>query len=71
MTWKIGFRPEIENDLIEAANWYDSKAHGLGREFIEEFWNAIAVIQERPLTIAVATNGMRSFRMKRFSYLIH
>lgn len=71
MTWTIRFRPEVEHDLIEAADWYDSKAPGLGGEFIEEFWNAIDVIQERPLTIAVAANGMRPFRMKRFSYLIH
>jgi len=71
MTWKIRFRPEIEEDLIEAADWYDSKFPGLGTEFIEGFWTAIDVIQLRPLTVAVAMNGLRPFRMKRFSYLVH
>lgn len=36
MSWKVIARPEVESDLAEAADWYDSPLEGLGAEFREE-----------------------------------
>lgn len=36
MKWKVVARPEAENDILEAANWYDTQRAGLGDEFVEE-----------------------------------
>lgn len=49
MSWQVEFRPEVEQDVAEAAIWYEKKQRGLGREFVEEIiqvWNSLA---ENPL----------------------
>jgi toxin ParE1/3/4 len=45
MKWRVVIRPEVERDVDEAANWYESKQAGLGAEFVEEViqvWDALA-----------------------------
>ena len=36
MNWQVVARPQAENDVIEAAEWYDTQRAGLGDEFIDE-----------------------------------
>ena len=36
MSWRVEFRPEVEQDMAEAASWYESRQPGLGTEFILE-----------------------------------
>jgi toxin ParE1/3/4 len=43
MTWQVVSRPEAENDVIEIAEWYDSRSDGLGDRFVEEI---LAVLDE-------------------------
>ncbi len=33
MSWRVVVRPEIEKDLRQAADWYDSHEEGLGSRF--------------------------------------
>lgn len=49
MSWRLEFAPEVERDVAEAANWYETRQPGLGVQFIEEVirvWDALA---ENPL----------------------
>lgn len=49
MSWRVVFRPEVEQDVVEAADWYEARQPGLGAEFVEEIlrvWDALA---ENPL----------------------
>ena len=69
--WTIRFRAELEADLRDGQDWYDSKVSGLGAEFLQEFWAAVDRISERPLSFAVAPNGLRPCRLRRFSYVVH
>jgi toxin ParE1/3/4 len=49
MNWRVVIRPEVEQDVAEAAIWYESRQTGLGVEFVEEViqvWDALA---ENPL----------------------
>ncbi|MEI6083579.1 MAG: type II toxin-antitoxin system RelE/ParE family toxin [Verrucomicrobiota bacterium] len=49
MNWRVEFRPEVEQDVAEAAGWYEARQPGLGREFVEAIigvWDALA---ENPL----------------------
>jgi hypothetical protein len=69
--WHLSYRPEIEDDVCEAATWYDDKRAGLGDEFVAEYVSAIRRIQDNPLLFAIAKNGLRPCRLKRFSYIIH
>ncbi len=46
MNWRVDFRPEVEQDVAEAAAWYEARQPGLGAEFVEEVicvWDALAV----------------------------
>jgi hypothetical protein len=36
MSWRVVVRPEVADDLKDAAEWYDSRVEGLGDEFIRE-----------------------------------
>ncbi|QDU97794.1 type II toxin-antitoxin system RelE/ParE family toxin [Lignipirellula cremea] len=69
--WQLSYRPEVEDDLFDAVAWYDDKRLGLGDEFLLEFMAGIQRIRDNPLLFAVATNGLRPCRLKRFSFLIH
>jgi toxin ParE1/3/4 len=45
MKWRVEFRPEVEQDMAEAAAWYEARQAGLGVEFVEEVirtWDALA-----------------------------
>ena len=49
MNWRVELRPEVEQDVAEAAAWYEARQPGLGVEFVEEVirvWDALA---ESPL----------------------
>jgi mRNA-degrading endonuclease RelE of RelBE toxin-antitoxin system len=49
MKWRIDFRPEVEQDVADAAMWYEIRQEGLGADFVEEVirvWHALA---ENPL----------------------
>ena len=49
MSWRVAIRPEVEQDIADAANWYESRQPGLGIGFVEEvirLWDALA---ENPL----------------------
>ncbi len=50
MSWQVEFRPEVRDDVAEAARWYEAKEAGLGREFMDEIvrvWDAVAELGEK------------------------
>jgi toxin ParE1/3/4 len=45
MKWRVDFRPEVEQDVADAAMWYEIRQQGLGADFVEEVirvWRALA-----------------------------
>ena len=69
--WTARFRPEIESDLRDGEDWYESKLQGLGHQFLEEYWRVVDRVVENPLQFAIAPNGLRPCRLKRFSYIVY
>ena len=69
--WHISYRPELEDDVVDAIAWYDDKRPGLGEMLLVEYLAAIGRIRDNPLLFAVAANGLRPCRLKRFSYIVH
>ncbi|MDB6024510.1 MAG: hypothetical protein JWM68_733 [Verrucomicrobiales bacterium] len=72
MNWRVEFRPEVEQDVAEAAIWYESRVTGLGREFVEEVivvWDRLA---ENPLLHCRQhpTKNIRWRYPERFPYRI-
>jgi toxin ParE1/3/4 len=44
MTWRVVLRPEVEEDVVEAAQWYESRHTGLGVRFVEaifDVWDSL------------------------------
>ncbi len=48
MSWKVVVRPEVEMDISEAAEWYDSRRAGLGAEFKIEVLRIFDDLMESP-----------------------
>ena len=46
MNWQVFSRPEAANDVIEIADWYDSRDEGLGDRFIEEFLTVVDALKK-------------------------
>jgi hypothetical protein len=49
MNWQVVARPQAENDILEAAEWYDAQRAGLGDEFIEEILTVFDALELNPL----------------------
>jgi plasmid stabilization system protein ParE len=72
MNWRVEFSPAVENDVAEAARWYNARQAGLGAEFVEEIiqvWDALA---ENPLLNCRRhpTKNVRWRYPKRFPYRV-
>jgi hypothetical protein len=67
----VQYRPEVAEDLRDAAGWYDDKRAGLGDDFLTEFWAAIDAVTDRPPSMAITSMGLRACRLSRFPYVIH
>jgi plasmid stabilization system protein ParE len=72
MSWRVEFRQEVEQDVAEAAAWYEARQSGLGAEFVEEIvqvWNSLA---ENPL-LNCRRHSVKNIRWRypeRFPYRI-
>jgi plasmid stabilization system protein ParE len=49
----VELHPDAQLDVIEAADWYDARATGLGDELVAEFDATLATIVEAPHTYVV------------------
>jgi toxin ParE1/3/4 len=48
MKWRIGVRPEVEQDILNAVTWYEEKREGLGDEFREEVIRVLDSLENNP-----------------------
>lgn len=62
--------PEAVQDLVEAANWYEQKSIGLGREFVECIEECLQLIGSHPLMCPLAHKAYRRAKVRRFPYVI-
>jgi len=49
MNWRVVIRPEVEQDVAEAAKWYEAREAGLGAQFVEEVIRVWDSLSENPL----------------------
>jgi plasmid stabilization system protein ParE len=71
MIFKIEFRKEALNDLLNTINWYEKQVPGLGDEFYIAFSNEIRTIRHNPLIYATKYREIRKAITKRFPYIIY
>jgi plasmid stabilization system protein ParE len=66
----LEFLEDAEDELIEAALWYDGKEPGLGKRFRDEIAHVLARIAEDPLLWRERPGGYRRVNCPVFPYYV-
>ncbi|MBI5025569.1 MAG: type II toxin-antitoxin system RelE/ParE family toxin [Nitrospirae bacterium] len=64
----IIFLPEAEEEMYEAARYYESQASGLGIDYLSEVERAVASIAESPETWPKFDGELRRRLVRRFPF---
>lgn len=70
MTLRVRFRPQAITDVDEAANWYEARRPGLGKEFRLALDAVIELIQQNLALYQVAYGAARRAALRRFPYTL-
>ena len=68
MRYRIIVSPEAEEEIAEAARWYDAREKGLGREFLRAFRAVTGTLRRNPLLYQVIAGQARRAFFRRFPY---
>ncbi len=66
----IGFLRAARADALEAREWYDRQAAGLGRDFVSALDTTLARIAASPKHFAEIRPGIRKANLARFPYSV-
>ena len=64
----VKFLPDAEEEMYEAAKYYQSQTTGLGNDFLSEVERAIASIAQSPLTWPKIEGELRRRLVRRFPF---
>lgn len=72
MSWRVEFRPEVEDDVADAAAWYEAREATLGSAFLKEVIRVWDRLARDPLTGARGRCSLevRWLYPERFPYKI-
>ena len=68
MTVTLRLRPEAEQDLSEAATWYEAQQKSLGHQFLDEVAVTLDAIQNAPLMYPIVHRDVRRALLRRFPF---
>lgn len=71
MLRRIIVRPEAEDDLSAAFDWYESQRPGLGRDFAREISHCIDSIAESPFLYALIDGTLRRALARKFPFAVY
>ncbi|WP_368428830.1 type II toxin-antitoxin system RelE/ParE family toxin [Sulfuricaulis sp.] len=71
MTLEVRLRPEAEQDLADAATWYEEQRQGLGHEFLDEVLTMLTSIAETPLMYPDVHRNTRRAVIHRFPFSVY
>jgi plasmid stabilization system protein ParE len=66
--WSVRFTQAARAESIEAQDWYEAKASGLGRRFRAEIENVVERMAANPRQFAVVFKTLRRPRAHKFPY---
>ena len=69
-TWRLILRPEAEEDLQSAVDWYEDRRAGLGREFTTCIEAALALMLAQPSLGSLVFRDVRRHLVRRFPYAV-
>jgi plasmid stabilization system protein ParE len=68
--WSVRFTQAARAELIEAHDWYEKEAPGLGRRFRAEIDKVVEGIADNPERYALVYKSLRRARLKKFPYAL-
>jgi len=68
VTLPVRLRSEAEQDLEEAAGWYECQRNGLGQQFLDEVLLTFKTISEQPNLYPHVVRGARRALIQRFPF---
>lgn len=71
MTPRLLLREEAAADARDAFQWYETRAAGLGSEFLRALRAELAAIERAPLQFDVVVGDIRRVRLRRFPYSVY
>ena len=71
MTRRVVFRPQAEEEALEARRWYESRRPGLGQEFGQAMDGLLARVVANPLAFPIAHHETRRAVFSRFPYAVY
>lgn len=64
----VGFRPAANQDLLEAATWYESQQPGLGIRFFEDLDRVLSRIEESRGQFPIVYRDIRRALLRQFPF---
>jgi plasmid stabilization system protein ParE len=64
----VVFLPEAEQEMLEAARYYESQASCLGADFLSEIERAVVSITESPMMWPIIKDELRRRLVRRFPF---
>jgi plasmid stabilization system protein ParE len=71
MARRFVVRRLAEDDLDDAARWYDEERAGLAERFLTEINGSFARIRERPFQFPVVSSNVRRALLHTFPYAVY
>ena len=71
MTLGVRLRPDAEQDLADAAAWYEAQVPGLGHQFLDEILATFASASETPRIYPVVHRNTRRALTHRFPFGVY
>jgi plasmid stabilization system protein ParE len=68
--WAVRFTEAARAELIDAQEWYEAEAPGLGRRFRTEIDSVVRRMAENPRQFPVVFKTLRRARAERFPYAL-
>ncbi|MEW6173534.1 MAG: type II toxin-antitoxin system RelE/ParE family toxin [Bacillota bacterium] len=66
----VVFLPEAEQEILEAAIYYESRASGLGIDYLSEVERAVQAVADSPHTWPIIEGELRRRLVRRFPFVI-
>jgi plasmid stabilization system protein ParE len=71
MTFSVHLRPKAEQDLWEAATWYEEQRIDLGNQFLDEALAVFSSIAETPFLYPNVYRNIRRSLIRRFPFGVY
>jgi plasmid stabilization system protein ParE len=71
MSLPVILRPEAEQDVEAARDWYEQQHAGLGQDFLDRVAEVLSRLGAMPELYPVVWQDVRSGRLRRFPFVVY